>query len=370
MKILYVASKYDYGKAERGFSFEHFNFFETFLKTGNEIIYFDFISIMRQIGKKSMNALLKTIAHNEKPDIVFTFLCEYEINPETIQALSKSENFYTLNWFADDHWRYDNYSKYFTPFFNWVVTTDKKSYEKYIQNNQRNVILSQWACNHFVYQKKELPYKYDISFVGQAHGNRRREIEEIRQHNFDVQTRGAGWKDDRVTQSEMVDFFNQSRINLNFSDSSVFLPENWLSKFDKYLLYRNHVKGIWRRIRSFSGGDLSRQIALPQIKGRNFEIPGSGGFLLTNYLKGIEQYYEENKEIVCFRNENDLIEKIKYYFSHDTDREQIAKNGWVKTLACHTYVHRFNEIFRTIGINSLFDIEEKHGSCIDISENL
>ncbi len=370
MKVLYVASKFDYGKVERGFSFEHFNFFETFFRTGNDIIYFDFKSIMKKIGKKAMNSLLERTAFKEQPDIVFTFLTEYELEPETIQNLSKSGSFSTINWFADDHWRYDNYSRYFAPFFNWVITTDEVAYGKYLHNNQRNVILSQWACNQFVYQKKVMDYKYDISFIGQAHGSRSKLINKIRGHNFDVTTRGSGWEGDRISQSEMVDFFNQSRINLNFSNSSVVLPQNWLTTFDKFFLYRNHFKGIWRKIRSLNGQKSPFYSSSSQIKGRNFEIPGCGGFLLTNYINNIEQYYEEDKEIVCFRNEKELIAKIDYYLNHETERETIAKKGWEKTLTNHTYIHRFNDVFRTIGLNYSLGFEEKPGSCIDINENL
>ena len=45
MKILYIAMKYDYGDPQRGFSFEHYNFYDSLIKMNNgsnEIVYFSF----------------------------------------------------------------------------------------------------------------------------------------------------------------------------------------------------------------------------------------------------------------------------------------------------------------------------------------
>lgn len=37
MRILYVALKFDYNRAEQGLSFEHYNFFDTLQNLGHEI---------------------------------------------------------------------------------------------------------------------------------------------------------------------------------------------------------------------------------------------------------------------------------------------------------------------------------------------
>jgi len=60
MKILYVAPKYDYGKYKRGFSFEHYNFLDTLYNTGNDIVYFDYMDILKKMGKGSLPKKLDT----------------------------------------------------------------------------------------------------------------------------------------------------------------------------------------------------------------------------------------------------------------------------------------------------------------------
>ena len=47
MKILYAAMKHDYGDPKRGYSFEHYNFYDFFQQAGHEVLYFDFMELTR-----------------------------------------------------------------------------------------------------------------------------------------------------------------------------------------------------------------------------------------------------------------------------------------------------------------------------------
>jgi len=55
--------------------------------------------------------------------------------------------------------------------------------------------------------------KYDVSFVGQPHGNRRQVISALRKAGINVYVWGGGWESGRLSQEEMIRVFNQSRIN-------------------------------------------------------------------------------------------------------------------------------------------------------------
>ena len=85
-----------------------------------------------------------------------------------------------------------------------------------------------------------------------------------------------------------------------------------------------------------------------QIKGRNFEIPGSGGFLLTQYAGGIEEYFVPGLEIATFSNDGELLERIQYFLSHDREREAIKSAGYQRALTDHTFQKRFEDIFQII----------------------
>jgi spore maturation protein CgeB len=331
MRILYVGMKYDYGKPEQGYSFEHYNFFDSLVNMGNDVIYFDFMTLMQQHGRDWMNDRLLEVAKNENADLMFTVLFQEELDKNIVKKISSSDMI-TLNWFCDDHWRFDNFSREWAPYFDYVITTAASALPKYDAIGYKNVIKSQWACNNFLYNKLDLPLKYEATFVGQPHGNRRAIIRALKDAKINVQTWGNGWESGRVTQEEMIKIFNQSRINLNLSNSS----NNILLSKLKTLLKLNKNES------------LSKQN--DQIKGRNFEIPGCGGFVLTGKADNLGDYYVDGKEIVCFESINDILEKINYFTVHDDERARIAKAGYERTLREHTYVHRFNDIFGKVGL--------------------
>jgi spore maturation protein CgeB len=359
MLILYVVMKYDYGQPERGYSYEHYNFFDTLVHMGHDIVYFDFMTLMQKYGKARMNRRLLEVANAEKPALMFTELFSDELEPKTVSTISDG-NTITLNWFADDHWRFDDFSRHWAKRFNWVVTTAASAAPKYARIGCQQVIKSQWACNHFLYRRLDLPIRYTVTFVGQPHGDRPQIIKAVRDAGIDVNVWGTGWEAGRLTQEEMVRVFNQSRINLNLSNASmgsVQMPmyQAAYHRFSRSMNAIPLVPGVKRTVKSWLGMNGP---ALPtqnltysqQIKGRNFEVPGCGGALLTGRADNLEDYYEIGKEVACFDDTADLIEKIRYYLQHDDERSALAEAGYRRTLQEHTYVHRFTEIFQQIGL--------------------
>jgi spore maturation protein CgeB/glycosyltransferase involved in cell wall biosynthesis len=317
MKVLFTAIQYDYNDSNRGYSFEYENFYKALKSMKNvELIYFDTCDFWSEEKRKEINSKLIELVEQEKPDILFNFFYRDQISKETFLYLKNNTSTILVNWFADDHWRFDgsaNPSKEWCWCFDYCVTTDQAAIQKYYSIGYHNIILSQWGCNHQDYIKKNISYKYDVSFVGQPHGNRRQVIEYLRSRGIQVHCFGYGWDErepnkTRVTQSEMVNIFNQSKINLNLSNSS----------------------------------DLS---APQQIKGRNFEVPSCGGFLLTSEVEGLDNYYRDGKELVCYHSSEDMAEKILYYLNHESERVKIQNAGYQKTLQQHTYESRFNSIF-------------------------
>ncbi len=73
---------------------------------------------------------------------------------------------------------------------------------------------------------------------------------------------------------------------------------------------------------------------------RCFEIMGSGGFLLTSYQGDLEQYFEEGRDYASYGSLAELLDKTKYYLTHEPERSRIAKNGLERIRESHTYRHR------------------------------
>jgi spore maturation protein CgeB len=358
MRLLHVALKYDYGLRERGLSFEHNNFYHALVNMGHDVLYFDIGELHEKYGFEKMNRRLAEVVRAEKPDLLFCVLFRY-LDQDTIRAISTSGDTITLNWFCDDHYRFEDFSRGWAPCFNWVVTTSQTALPKYKDVGYHNVIKSQWACNHFLYRKTELPLKYDVTFVGQPLADRRALIESLRAAGINAMAWGAGWEAGRLSQDEMIRVFNQSRINLNLSSSI---------SADKYYSRR----GL-QRLRRWVDKHLDRTQAeyLTAIKGRNFEIPGCGGFMLSGDSENLRDYYEFGKQIAIYSNADDLVKQVRYYLDHEDERAKIAQAGYERTLREHTYAHRFNEIFTAAGLNTptpddIFSDRVRAGETVEI----
>ncbi len=327
LKILYFALQYDYNNPAQGYSFEHYNFYDALCRMGHHILYFDFGTLIQELGADAMHLRLLEIVKADKPQLLFSVLFPpIELDKKVFREISENTDTTTLNWFTDDHWQFEFFSRHWAPCFNWVVTTAQSALPKYDKIGYKNVIKSQWGCNHWLYRKLDVPYEYDVTFIGQPHGNRRAIVHAIRDAGIDVRVWGSGWESGRVSQPEMIRIFNASRINLNLSNPSV-----WQRK-RRFLFWKN-----WQRPRD-------------QIKGRNFEVPGCGGFLLTGKAENLDAYYEDNQEIVTFSNTRDLIAEIRHFLARERERDAIARAGYERTLREHTYEKRFQEIFAKIGV--------------------
>jgi len=66
------------------------------------------------------------------------------------------------------------------------------------------------------------------------------------------------------------------------------------------------------------------------LNARFLHILSSGGFLLTQYMRGIDKLFKIGKEFSVFYSKQNLLEKVEYYLEHDKERERIAQKGLEK----------------------------------------
>ena len=324
MRILYVASEHDYGQPEQGWSFEHANFYDSLVRLGHELTCFDFETLTRELGREGMNRRLREVAAATRADLMFTCLTGGQFDFATIRAITDAGGTTTFNWFCDDHFRFDKFSRHWAPAFHWVSTTAECALPWYRQAGLVNVLKTQWGANPGLYRRLGLPLKYDVSFVGRVYRRRPAIIERLRREGLNVLVRGSGWPEGRATQDEMIQIFNQSRINLNFADPPKHM--HWLKRL------------------------LGRRQPPKQIKGRNFEIPACGGFLLTDHADNLENYFTPGQELALFASEDDLVAQIRHYLASEAERARLAEAGFQRTLREHTYAQRFNQLFETMGL--------------------
>ena len=358
MKVVFAALKYDYGIKDRGESLEYKAFYPA-LKRNVEILTpfwleengfpADLISLQEKLFK---------FVENENPDYVFFILMNYEIFPTTLTKLK--EKYLTINWFCDDAWRFNGYTRNAAAYFNYSITVDKYSIPKYQENGYKNVILSQWAAFDYVdnIDFHDIRYVYDISFIGAKNPTREWMVNYLYKNNIHVECFGAGWNNGKVSYERIKEIFRSSKINLNLSNSIsrdirfiYFLICRLLMTIlkipiQKPLLSFRNLKLYISSVKSYFFSDKN----VETIKARNFEIPGCGGFELSQFALEIEDYYHIGKEIAVFSNIDDLTKQINYYLRFNEERENIRTNGYKRTIN-QTYESRINCILKLIQNN-------------------
>lgn len=351
IRVLFIGMRYDYGDPRRGDCYEYVNFFDTLQQMpGVEVTHFPFDLFLRENGRAAMNRRLLATVDAVKPDVCFFVLFTDEILPETLRAISRKGNVLTLNWFTDDHWRFNSFSRHWAPLFDFVTTTDAGAAGKYRALGIRTVIQTQWAYNSFTYRPHDGVCDGSVSFVGQVHSHRRDLVHALERAGIPVLCWGRGWKNGRIGFQEMVRLFSLSAINLNFSESSAILGWRPLAKvaLNRRADGSLHLRDV-RRMAEHARTLLATHHL--QIKGRVFEIPGAGGFLLSEQAEHLEDYFIPGREIVTFATPEEMVEKTRYYLAHEEDRERIRAAGFQRAVQQHSYLRRFQDIFRAMGIH-------------------
>lgn len=322
--ILYVGSQYEYSMEENGESLNKKAFYNYFVELGYEII-----PVWYDDNYNNLQEVIIETAENIKPDLIFFILQEKQITIDTLKQLQKDKHF-MVNWFGDDQWRFEDFTSKYANYFDACITTDKFSVYKYQAIGQNNIIKSQWASLASYIDYQNIEYTYDVSFIGGANAFRKWFVKELGKRGITVHCFGDRWENGRVSYEQMEEIFATSKINLNISNST---------QYDiRYLLA--NPRNIVNTLRSSKNKS--------QTKARIFEIPAQGGFELTEYVPSLEDYFNIGSEIACYRDIDEAELLIKYYLSHNEEREAIKLNGVCKAREKHLFKNRIIGFMREI----------------------
>lgn len=335
MKILCVLGEHNYGDRRRGSGYEYVNFLPAFERLGHEISHFESFSRDAYIDFTYLNRKLLLRVGDYKPDVIFFVLLGYEVWIDTLQLIRDGSNALLINWSTDDSWKYEQFSKFVAPAFHLYVTTYTDALLKSKRDGHTNFFKSQWAANS---QQLRPPSastrcKYQVSFIGSCYGNRPKWVAGLVERGIAVDCFGHGWPNGTVASKDIPEIMNSSHISLNFGDSG----------------------------RQWRGLTFSRS---RQIKARVFEVPGAGGFLMTENAYDMDSCFNINEEVVTFGSLSDLADSIFFYLKHPEQRDRIAEASYRRVAEQHTYEVRFSEMLTaavdakksTVASDSLIDM--------------
>jgi spore maturation protein CgeB len=210
---------------------------------------------------------------------------------------------------------------------------------------------------------------YDASFVGSAYASRPNYIWRILQNDININVFGPGWLHNRISEKIIKDYIRYLRHpflgcenkirDIDRSSRKVIIkllnqkyPDKIggvLSDVDMVKVYAGS-KIILNIQESRKNNDIVNHEVLYGANFRDFEVPMSGSMLLTQFSEELSLLYDEDKEIVTYKNEYEMIDKMKFYLKNNQQRKKIADAGHRRVLQEHTWEHRFNALFSYISL--------------------
>lgn len=276
------------------------------------------LRIIKKMTLDQTNKRLLELVKNYQPWLVFSVKAE-SIYPETIGEM-RATGVKTACFFIDfmDHWE--------------LIKRMAPAYE-YFFSQDRVVLKRLWNelglknCFYMAHSAEPLadPFsnrsnKYNVSFIGQyseQYPNREKYLTAIRDLGLHI------WGTKSWAKTSLSGCFHgrsagEQRYAI-YSQSKIVLDINW---------------------------DL---MPVDGLSNRSFEVMGCGAMFMTDYVRAdIRHAYQEGEEVVLFKDEKELRERVKYYLEHDAEREKIARAGYEKTAAKHTYRQRVKQLLDTM----------------------
>jgi spore maturation protein CgeB len=266
----------------------------------------------------NMNKEIETLAKEFDPDLVLSIKGE-AIEPKTVNWFKNELGAKTALWYPDDPRYFNGLVKYVAPAYDHVFTASEKAISLYKEINVNSIHFLPFACEPTIHKVVELSdeerkrYSADVLFIGTYNFRRAKIIAALKRSKININVYGPYWKYftprstvfDGIYGPEMVKAFNAAKIVLNI-----------------------HVKD-----------DISYKANM-----RVFEATGSGAFLLTDKPCGLDTLFKIGEEVVCYKNEIDLVESIRHYVNTDEERLELSAKAQRKAYKEHTYEKRMAQI--------------------------
>lgn len=311
MKIIIIAPKSitRHRNSNNAFLYDYayWNFYLPLQELGHHVVFHD-----TSFHRENHNQILEDEIKTFKPDLLFCVMtgdvnyCPSE--PwEAIEFATKTNITTTFNWFCDDSWRFDSFSKVQCWKFHSVSTPEYGCLEKYKEIGYENVLYGPWHANHSLYSGAWGAKKtHAVAFVGNVNASDRntyvRYLEEkIGQKVFVPKNVGI---------EGLVEAYSRAHIGLNFS-------------------------------KSMHNGK-------PQAKARPFEVLATGCTLMTEGFPDIKRLFEVNKEVYDFESPDELAKKVNFLLDNKKLLKMSNSLGLKRFVKEHSSTKRLESILENI----------------------
>ena len=323
MRVLYCAPK-EYFEPGASESYDYFNGIRSlghevvpFFYRNHSFVYKNFRRnwipwMNRQLVKKASNF-----------DVLFIFRAG-NIFSETILEIIENSNCKTICFYGDNPYgsKQDPIDFKKVAAFDLFITKDTYFRDELNLFGFNNVVFMPHSYDPSFYgqslKTEEIsPYSSDVAFIGGHYGYREKFFSGLTQDHVDFKIWGPRWETSK-------DPWVLSKV---ISSEGVFgLKKLKIAKATK--IFINLING-------------GNSVRCPDDKPIIYS--GAGVFVLSNHKPDMNLVLETGKEIITFKNRDELRELIRFYLENEEERKKIASKAKARVLKDHTSAVRFEK---------------------------
>jgi hypothetical protein len=279
----------------------------------------------RQAVVAAIEAHVKAI-HDADPDLILFYLRPSLLSEEAFDVIRKRWSCPLLGMNLDDRVEFfpygilrsgnDNYARWIHG-FDVNLTSSLTAVDWYRARGAEVRHLPQGFCPdpRFLHAPDQADFAHALSFVGSWKPERGDLIARLSEHGIQPTIFGSGWPKSRWADDAQV-IFRGSQLNLGIG----------------YAL-------------------ASARIA--NAKGRDIECPATGACYLTTYHWELSQLFDIGKEVLCYRNAEELVELIGFYSRRPDACLAIARAAHRRAHREHTWEIRLRSLFKDLGFKPI-----------------
>ena len=347
-------------------------FYDTLVKLGHDVIFLNYIDLIKTFSiKKNLIDKISDkiydhflVNHKQKPfDLFLSYYHSSEVNVDLFNNINNHT--FSVNYTTNFH----QISMY-KPLLKAASLSIycSKEAEKYFHENATNSYYMPFAglSSNLNFQKTK---NGKISFMGSSYGHRPHYIFRCLQKNLPIDIYGSGWVNNHGLRSFLRTLKFQYQLFTNSKDctdtsyrclNDVLLKEITKSYSDSIngFLSDNDYTSLLQKssiVLNLPESRHSHNYFNPNVligaNLRDFEVPTAGSLLLTQDNEEIKSLFEDEKEVITFKNEWEMVDKASFYIKNPNILLKVAEAGNLRVKKEHLWEHRFTNLFKYLKQN-------------------
>ena len=349
------------------------NLYEPLVEMGHEIVLFSAKEgrlAMQRNDTRARAAFSQKLVdtfhgeHARKPfSLFFAYLMDGMVEPGGLDEIRKT-GVPTCNFSCNNAHQFCLVDE-LSPHFDYNLHSERDARTKFLAIGA-NPLWWPMASNPKYFKPLDVPRTLAVSFVGANYALRARYVLHLLENGIDAHAYGQNWQWGhtsrwrgtirhyrylfRVLMALSPSTQHGAASNLADHDLRRYVgdrfPQNVhppVSDEELIALYsRSHISLGFLEV--YDQHDPSRPVT-QHLHLREFEAPMSGALYCTGYMDELAEMFEPDKEVLTYRNQHELLDKVWYYLAHPAQAEQIRQAGRARALRDHTYNQRFETLF-------------------------